>query len=100
MKNNKQGKNKNPNDIRKVKVKLNPGFANNHITIECYHKLNRIIAVSNLVGANLRNSASIASSNAGLSQLLSYFSEDAIEILHELESKGLCDEWLRKSVNS
>lgn len=95
MKNNKQRENKNCRNARKDNVKLNADFENNHVSIECYHKLNRIIAVSDLVRFNLYKSELITSSNAGVSQLLSYFSDDVRDILHELKGKGLCDEWVR-----
>lgn len=95
MKNNKQRENKNCRDTRKDNVRLNPGFANNHVSIECYHKLNRIIDVSDLVRLSLYESELAVSRSKGVSQLLSYFSDDVRDILHELKGKGLCDEWLQ-----
>lgn len=42
----------------------------------------------------------MVSSNIGMSQLLSYFSDDVRDILHELKNKGLCDKFLQESVSN
>ncbi|WP_164095355.1 hypothetical protein [Serratia marcescens] len=99
MKSNKQGKNKTPNATRKVQVRLNPGLADDHITSECYHKLNRIIDVSNLIRFSLLKSKLLMSRNREVSQLLSYFNDDVKAILSELKSKGLCDGWLNDPID-
>lgn len=72
----------------------------NHISIECYHKLNRSRAVSGCIYKDLMSREMSITCPDYIPHLLSYIHEDIVGIFEEIKKTGLCDEWLRQQAVS
>lgn len=67
-----------------------------HISIECYHKLNRSSAVSGYIHSDLMTRPVNGMHQLFIPHLFSYIHDDIAQALQELKEKGLCDQWLRQ----
>lgn len=72
----------------------------NHISIECYHKLNRSRDVSAYIYQDLMSREINIRHPAFVPHLFSYIHDDIVDVFEEIKKKGLCDEWLRQQAVS
>ncbi|HEJ9674669.1 TPA: Derepression protein [Proteus mirabilis] len=68
-----------------------------HISIESFHKLNRTISLSHNLYLDLNNRPLNERNQLYIPTLFCYLHEDISDILEELKSLGLCDEWIKQS---
>lgn len=71
-----------------------------HISIECYHKLNRSRDVSAYIYQDLMSREIHIRYPDYIPHLFSYIHDDIVAIFEEIKKKGLCDEWLRQKAVS
>lgn len=72
----------------------------NHISIECYHKLNRSRDVSGYIYQDLMSRGIGMACPDYIPHLFSYIHDDIVGIFEEIKKTGLCDEWLRQKAAS
>lgn len=70
---------------------------NPHISIESYHKLNRTILLAHSIYLDLKSRPLDGMHQLYVPTLFCYINEDISDILEELKSLGLCDEWIKQS---
>lgn len=69
----------------------------NHISIESYHKLNRIAGLAQYLYLDLKNRPAEGMHQLYIPVLFCFIGEDISEILSELKEMGLCDKWIKDS---
>lgn len=82
---------RNKNQAKAVSVNRE---AQEHLSLEAYHKLNRANAMSQFVGLDLRQRELTGLHQLCMPHILSYLHEDISYVLEELKEKGLCRDFL------
>lgn len=67
-----------------------------HISIEAFHKLNRSKLLAHSIYLDLKTRPLDEMHNLYIPTLFCYLNEDICDVLEELKSLGLCDEWLKQ----
>ena len=70
------------------------------ISIESFHKLNRASSLAHTVYLDLKTRSFGEMNQLYIPTLFCYLHEDISDILEELKTLGLCDKWIKQSLNS
>jgi len=73
--------------------------AQEHLSLEAFHKLNRASAMTHFVGLDLQQRELAGLHQLSVPHIFSYLHEDISYVLEELKAKGLCRDFVAPSVN-
>jgi hypothetical protein len=68
-----------------------------HLSVESYHKLNRVAGLAQHLYLDLKNRPLEGMHQLYIPVLFCYIGEDVSDILSELKDMGLCDDWIKKN---
>ena len=72
--------------------------AQEHLSLEAFHKLNRASAMTHFVGLDLKQREPSGLHQLSVPHIFSYLHEDISYVLDELKAKGLCRDFVAASV--
>ena len=73
--------------------------AQEHLSLEAFHKLNRASAMTHFVGLDLKQRELSSLHQLSVPHIFSYLHEDISYVLDELKAKGLCRDFVAPSAN-